>query len=349
MESVLVLGATGFIGGTVLTALLGGLPPHVQVTSLIRGGGDDYLSKEARLFAATSRANFSVRRFGGLDSTAELSDICSNFDVVVNAADAADHLAGTNAIIDGLKLRAKTSAKQPILVHVSGTGVIMDNLLGEPSDVVYADNDYELIAALDPSQPHRDVDLAVAQADTEGSIKTVTIVPPLVYGLGLGQFKTHSSQVPGLIRRTLKRRKAEYIGRGLGIWNHVHVQDLAQLFVLVVNKLMLDSNSVPSGTKGYLFAESGEISWKDLSQNVADVIGRVDAQLLDSSNAVPLNQQESEIQFPNPLGRAYYSSNSRSRAVKAREWGWVPTVGQETPLLKDLEREVAVQLNLLSA
>ncbi|ORY53729.1 hypothetical protein BCR33DRAFT_711088 [Rhizoclosmatium globosum] len=277
MESVLVLGATGFIGGTVLTALLAGLPPHVQVTSLIRGGGDDYLSKEARLFAATSRANFSVH-----------------------------HLAGTNAIIDGLKLRAKTSAKQPILVHVSAD------------------------CCPDPSQPHRDVDLAVAQADTEGSIKTVTIVPPLVYGLGLGQFKTHSSQVPGLIRRTLKRRKAEYIGRGLGIWNHVHVQDLAQLFVLVVNKLMLDSNSVPSGTKGYLFAESGEISWKDLSQNVADAIGRVDAQLLDSSNAVPLNQQESEIQFPNPLGRAYHSSNSRSRA--------------ETPLLKDLEREVAVQL-----
>jgi hypothetical protein len=48
-------------------------------------------------------------------------------------------------------------------------GVIVDNAEGMHSDcTVYSDLDTDL-ETLSPSQPHRDVDLSVVQADTEGT------------------------------------------------------------------------------------------------------------------------------------------------------------------------------------
>ncbi|KAI9350798.1 hypothetical protein BDR26DRAFT_930103 [Obelidium mucronatum] len=337
MLDVLCLGATGYIGGTVLTTLQKTLPSSFRITALIRP--DPEGSRRTQVLESSGCS--SVLTFQGLDATTELTDICSRFDIVVNAADACDHVESSRAILAGLVL-AKKDGKRGVLIHVSGTGVIMDNGLGAPSETVYRDTDYELLAKLDPLQPHRDVDLIVADA-AAGQIKTVTVVPPLVYGEGLGKFKTWSSQVPGLIRRALKRGQAEYIGEGQGKWSHVHVQDLAQLFSILVNKLAENPESVESGDKGYVFAESGELSWKELAQGVADAIKRSGGVELSTFEAQSLDMIQSVEQFPNELGRAYYSSNSRSRAVKARGWGWNPEVGSKYPLLLDLDREVIVQ------
>ncbi|KAJ3030965.1 UNVERIFIED_CONTAM: hypothetical protein HDU68_007165 [Siphonaria sp. JEL0065] len=338
MTTVLCLGSTGFIGGTVLTTLQSTLPTSFHITALIRSDPEGL-----RLKTLSESGCHSVLTFSGLDASSELTDICSRFDVVVNVADACDHLESAKAIVAGLKL-AKEHGKLGILIHTSGTGVIMDNGLGAPSDIVYSDTDYTLISQLDPAQPHRDVDLFIAQADD--NITTVTVVPPLVYGEGTGRFKTWSSQVPGLIHRAIKSGKAEFIGAGQGKWNHVHVQDLARVFAILVERVVLDPESVESGARGYVFAESGELTWKELAQGVADAIKRTGQVELVTYEAVSLDAEETKDQFPNELGRAYYSSNSRSRAVKAREWGWEPVVGNKHPLFQDLDREVLVQLKL---
>lgn len=55
------------------------------------------------------------------------------------------------------------------LVDNSSKGVIVDNAEGMHSDcTVYSDLDTDL-ETFPPSQPHRDIDLAVVQADTEGT------------------------------------------------------------------------------------------------------------------------------------------------------------------------------------
>jgi hypothetical protein len=67
-------------------------------------------------------------------------------------------------------------------VDNSSKGVIVDNAEGMHSGcTVYSDMDTDL-ETLSPSQPHRDVDLAVVQADTEGTPHSSTdILDPFLF------------------------------------------------------------------------------------------------------------------------------------------------------------------------
>lgn len=50
-------------------------------------------------------------------------------DVVLNVADC-DDVALTGAVLDGMRARFAATGRRPVLVHTSGTGVIMDNAHG---------------------------------------------------------------------------------------------------------------------------------------------------------------------------------------------------------------------------
>lgn len=61
------------------------------------------------------------------------------------------------------------------------------------------------------------------------------------------------------------------IGEGKARWNNVHVNDLADLYVLLVEKAVEgDKSEELWGEKGYYLAENGEHVWKEL----AGVMGR---------------------------------------------------------------------------
>ncbi|KAJ3096908.1 hypothetical protein HK100_005470 [Physocladia obscura] len=368
---ILVLGATGFIGGTVLAAVVEANEQELAgatVTALVRRQSSETdAARETKLrsrfgFESTSKTagkavkkSFNIEFFAGLEAIDELEEIVRSYDIVINTADACDDLPAIQAILRGLGARAISnrfdgSVTVPVLIHCSGTGVIMDSALGEPDvdgKTIYADDDIAKITAIPPTNIHRDVDLIVAGAESSFRIKTVTFVPPLVYGLGRGLFKRHSGQIPGLIRNCLANGQAEFIGKGLSKWSNVHVVDLAQAFLHILCRVICDPDSVDNG---YYFAESGELSWKEMAQGVADAAAKNAPVNLKSKIAVSLQlETDAKIRFPNELARHFYSSNSRSRAVKIRKLGWTPSVGNEIPLSEDLEREIQYQIDLIGS
>ncbi|KAI8606851.1 hypothetical protein BC830DRAFT_266026, partial [Chytriomyces sp. MP71] len=183
LERILVLGATGFIGGTVLRTLCDQFGSGF-ITALIRDDSEGTRSKILQ-----SKLGCTTATFSSLDATDELQAIVAEYDIVVNAADACDHVPSAVAITKGLSVRGG------LLIHVSGTGVIMDDAQGKADPdgtTVFSDVDYNKTDAIPDSQIHRDVDLVVARADGVDGVITVTVVPPLVYGLGTGCFKRHS-------------------------------------------------------------------------------------------------------------------------------------------------------------
>ena len=124
-------GATGFIGGQLLHDIL--QLQKFDVTALVRD------SERADLLKSKTRVNVVI---ADLDSS-NLADIVSQYDVILHTAHA-DHVAGANALIAGLEKRAATSASKPILIHISGTGVLIDP--NEPkgkskSEKIYSDGD----------------------------------------------------------------------------------------------------------------------------------------------------------------------------------------------------------------
>ena len=103
------------------------------------------------------------------------------------------------------------------------------------------------------------------------SIEMLTCLSPLIYGIGTGLFNRTSIQLPTLIRAALKRGKAEMIGPGESTWDHVHISDLVDGYIVLLDQFLAAygpntsanaqiSPYLTTGREGYYFAENGRHS-----------------------------------------------------------------------------------------
>ena len=81
---------------------------------------------------------------------------------------------------------------------------------------------------------------------------------PLIYGIGTGHFNKLSIQIPTIVRAAMKVRQIEVLGEGKSIWDHVHVEDLARLYEILVVKILAEEE-LSSGKMGIYFSESGHV------------------------------------------------------------------------------------------
>lgn len=102
----------------------------------------------------------------------------------------------------------------------------------------------------------------------EVGIKTYIIMSPTIYGVGSGFFNKLSIQIPLLTKVAIAQKQSIVIGKGDAVWNHVHIADLADLYVLFAEKLLAGAD-LPSNEKGIYFSETGEQSWREVSEAVA--------------------------------------------------------------------------------
>ena len=83
-----------------------------------------------------------------------------------------------------------------------------------------------------------------------GYVKAYLVTPSTVFGLQKTAFvdagiqNTHSIQVPWLIRAALGRGQAGMVGKGLSIWNAVHVEDTADLYIVLYDAIAKDPSAV---------------------------------------------------------------------------------------------------------
>lgn len=58
--------------------------------------------------------------------------------------------------------------------------------------------------------------------------------------------------IPALVKIGEKRGQAGVTGRGLNTWAHVHVNDMADFYIVIYNAIVADSPAPGHGRKGYL-------------------------------------------------------------------------------------------------
>lgn len=123
--------------------------------------------------------------------------------------------------------------------------------------------------------PHRNIDKIVLGANSSGgggaSVKTAIVSPPTIYGPGRGPGNTRSIQAYDMAKWTLQNGFAPVIETGLTEWDQVHVHDLADLFVKLVDAATStdaskEESSEIFGEKGYHFAENGAFTWGDVAK-----------------------------------------------------------------------------------
>ena len=314
---ILVTGATGYIGGAAARALreagheVSGLArSEDSAAKLIQAGltpvmGD--FADAASLASAVAGAEVVV-------STASIGSLSGDPDSFSKDRDA------VRAMLAALDGGGKT------LIFTSGSAVVGTFAGGEASDAVY-DEDVQLplpepvfapaSAEVHPMFVKGLGGAMAARIDTEkdvagaSGLRGVVMRPGLVYGNG-GSF-----DLPQLIAAARRDGVAPHFGPGRTLHGYVHIDELADLFRLAVER-------APKGA--VLNGVTGEVSQHDLAAAISRMIGAG-----DKTARLSLEQMFASL---GAVGVSL-SLNKRLSADKTRRMtGWSPT---RTDILHDLE------------
>jgi len=282
---IFVTGATGYIGGSVAVHLL---QNGYTVTGLAR--------KEADLPRLEALGIAPV--LGDINAVKVITEQAQAADAIINAA-SADNPFVVSTILDAIAGTGKT------LIHTSGSSIAGDKAAGAHGPQIR----YEVI----PTEPKLEkqarvtIDTTVVDAASR-NIRSVVICPTMIYGRGLGLHKD-SVQVPLLAQTAHQYNAGVYVGKGANVWSNVHIADLAELYLLALQK-------ASAGT--FYFAENGEAALYDIATHISRQLGyNGKTQGLSIDEAIALWGPEA----------AHFGlgSNSYVSAVKARqELSWQP-------------------------
>ena len=293
---IFLTGATGYIGGSVAERLM--REGHA-ITGLVRS--------DASAKAIQARGMRAV--LGTLDDAAVIARAASAADAVVDTAEA-NHAGVVEAITSALRGSGK-----PFL-HTSGSGIVATVTNGERSDSIF--DEYSSFTPSVPRMQQRAaIDQVVFDAAKDG-VHSVVIRPTMIYGEGRGVRK-ESAQVPALIDNAKKAGIGLHIGKGENIWANVHIDDVAELYLLALQK-------APAGALYYV--ENGEEALKNVAASISRMLGF-------GGKTRNWSPQEAEAAL-GPRAHSSFGSNSRVRGKRSRaELGWQP---KGIPILEEIER-----------
>jgi nucleoside-diphosphate-sugar epimerase len=292
---VFCTGASGYIGGSVAAHLVAA--GH-QVTGLVR-------SPEK---ADAVRAFGIEPVMGTLDDAAVLAQAAKAADVVVNAA-SADHKGAVTALLDALSGSGKP------FVHTSGSSVIGTRSKGQRSDAVF-DEDTPFTPS--PARVARAALNEFILSYRDKDCRPVIVCPSLIYGIGHGAGRD-SVQVPLLIKLAKKQGNAAHAGPGENIWSNVHIDDLVTLYALAIEK-------APAGA--FYFAENGENSMHEVCEAINRMLGF-------AGPPTAMSMAAAAAEWGEGTAEDTMASNSRVRAVRARQLGWKP---KARSLIEEIEQ-----------
>lgn len=278
---VMVFGGSGYIGQHVTAQLIA--DGH-DVTAFVR-------SRSSADFVETLGAKPHIGDLSKLDETVEL---LKDHDAVIWMAQLMleEEERTVRAMLDALVQTDK------VFIFTSGT-----SLMSIPTNGDWIENNYAEDEPFTPRRtiaPRLDIENMVRDYSNKG-VRAMVVRPPIVWGNGgcriIADFY-HSARVTGAVC---------YIGRGLNVYSNVHVEDLAILYSLAIDK----------GVAGALYhAVSGEVSY--------GVIARTIANHLNVPTRSVTIEEGIEI-WDKFMAGIVLCACSRQRSPRAREeLGWAP-------------------------
>lgn len=267
---ILVLGATGFVGGAVAQHLLA-------------AGHDVH---------GLARDDAAVATLTGHGVKVVRGDLQGRFPDVAAAARSADVVVYAAQPPSDVELATVDALAGPGLLFLSGSGVLLERTAGAFSENSFAEADEFVVEPL-----------ARARLEAEDRVRAAggrVVRPGLIWGPG------DHGHIPMVYRSVAVTGSACYVGSGLNVYGHVHVQDVARLVELVLDR----------GRPGALYhAVTGETPNRWIAERVAADLG-CPVRSVDAAEAARIWGE---------FGALVLGASSRTRAPRSRdELGWVP-------------------------
>ncbi|PIL35406.1 hypothetical protein GSI_02132 [Ganoderma sinense ZZ0214-1] len=335
---IFFIGATGFIGGSVLQAILAHPKANTfEITALVRA--------EAKAKALESTLGIKTV-IGSLQDYALLTESAEKAHVVFQIADA-DSEDPMKAILAGLKARFEKTGDKPILIHTSGTALLADDSRGEhTSPTITSDLDLAALARLPASALHHSVDLLVNAADADGYATTYVVLPGIIWGRPAGPLfdgpapiaRGSMVQIPWLAAPYVQRGRPGVVGKGAGRWPNVHIDDNADAFFRLFDAALFDLARVSHGREGYFFVEGGEHGMDEVVRACGEAL--VGLGLVQEAAPDVFTAEERAKYFGSDMFAFLLFSNARCTGDRLRkEVGWAPKHTTDE-FIKSIPKEV---------
>lgn len=304
---------------------------------------------------------------GDLADHALLRAASRDADVVVNAAPDITHDDGIRAVLAGLEER-QAENKPAYYIHTSGASLIWDEPAGSADARLWDDvADVAELSALEEKHTHAVTDKIVRGA--AGTGVHIAIVSPGFVG-GLGPSREHPTPIttPAILTTARAFNSGFQIAPGLNQSAWIHVLDLADIYLLLVD----DALAAIAGTKAATAAEPGKfplwgpeayyfgvaenIPFRDFMKALAPVLkaqGVIADDKIQSvsvkdaariSLAGPGGEYDPDAPAPPPDSWAMhisvmYGINMRLKSSRLEALGWKPKMGPMVDTFKDVVAE----------
>ncbi|KAI0593531.1 hypothetical protein F4775DRAFT_577468 [Biscogniauxia sp. FL1348] len=339
-NKILLLGATGYIGGTVLDHLLRNEEPSIKgLTFDLPVRTQHAVDKLQEAYGSRVKPIL----WEGFSDTAAVSDLAANYDIVINTGTALIP-SGGRALVDGLARRVKPGYAVPWMLHVSGCSNLADLPLTRGSHPERKWDDADDKAVLDylrseeehARYPQRTTEVGVLTTAAKAGVQAVSVNSPCIIGAGTGLFKRESFLIYVIMRYVLQHGYGFKLNETSN-FDWVHVEDIAEIYVLLLRTILERDDRgvgyIPSGEHGMMSSGVQNVLLSDIMKLCLDtlfdagLLPRADTPKEKEIRTVPLKELAEETLWgAMDMAERSWAGHKTMKATKARKLlGWKPT------------------------
>ncbi|KAH7394508.1 hypothetical protein BKA66DRAFT_410827 [Pyrenochaeta sp. MPI-SDFR-AT-0127] len=348
LHSVLITGASGYLGGALLAQLSRtSLPPHEKLYALVR-------SKEQAE---------AVTKYGALPLVLDFRDQDRVIESIVNAKISVIYFlidAGKSELqipmIKALGEVKKQTGQDVHFLHTSGAKLFSQHV-GFPTDRVIVDSDPELYDLLRNSKPPHAVmgqalktnNVIIDTAESYG-VRSYIFIPCIVYGEGEGFGNRISIQTTAVVKAAKSVRAVHDVNSEGAIWPVCHIHDNTTLYVELLRQILL-GQELGNGKNGYYLASSGAVAWIDIYTAMAKSLAKrnvVDSEEVKKVDDAALGKIGQALACPKEMVAVQIGGKCMLRSSRGSRIGWKPKYSPEH-ILEAADAEVELILKHLES
>ncbi|KAJ9296294.1 hypothetical protein DTO271G3_5435 [Paecilomyces variotii] len=352
-HSILLTGASGYLGGTVAARWQSAnLPTYKTAYALVR----------------TSEQAQAVKQYGFEPLTFDLTDEASVTETIL------DHeISIVYFLVDSVKsdaqvriIKALAQVKEKTgqdvhFLHTSGAKLFSE-FVGHPIDRPLLDTEEGLYDIQKNARGPFEVKMMGVRANTtvidtaeSYGVQSYIFAPCIVYGEGEGFGNKISIQTVAIVQaakalRRVYRTQSDKPFVRTQTWPVCHVIDTATLYLDILRNILLGKD-VGHGKKGFFLAASGSVAWDDLYNAFAKSLAKrnvVDDETVHDADEAVLEKMGQALACPKELVPVQLSGKCTFTAAHGEQIGWKPQYPPEH-ILEAADAEVETILKYLKA